>query len=315
VFFAVLERNSVSKLQERFRGYSAARSWQHGESSRSVGSPWAGFERWRVSIVNSTFDLIFEPFVDRPPLFALIVFAFVTAFVLLLAYRFVPNRRAMRRAGNLFQAHLLEVRLFQDQFDVVWRGSGKLLRATVSYLGWALLPFLIVAIPIALLVAQMELRFGSRPFLPAESALLLVRVDDPTVVDRISLQLPEGVVETAPLVRSPAERKVVARLQTRLVGRSEILVNNGAASVSKEIVTGVGLERISTRRFRGSLLHRLIDPGEPELPRTSAVSSISILYPSRPLVLGPLEVNWLAVYSVLTLVAAIVLSPFLGAGS
>lgn len=268
-----------------------------------------------MSVVNSAFDLIFEPFVDRPPLLALVVFAFATAFILLLIYRFVPDQRAIRRAKNLLEAHLLEVRLFQDQFGVVGRAWGKLLRATLSYLGWSLFPLLVVAIPITLLVAQMELRFSSRPFLPAESTLLVVRVDDPTTLNRISLQLPEGVAETAPLVRFPAERKVVARLETRLVGRVEILVNDGTASVSKEIVTGVGLERISARRLRGSLLNRLIDPGEPELPRSSTVSSISILYPDRPLTLGPMEVNWLAVYFVLTLVAAIVLKPFLGAGS
>ena len=266
-----------------------------------------------MTLVNSAFDFAFAPFADRPPLFALVVFSVATAFVLLLVYRFASNQRAIRRVKNLLQAHLLEVRLFQDQLGVVWSAYGKLLRATFSYLGWSLLPLLIVALPITLLIAQMELRLGSRPLLPGESALLVVRVDDPAAVDRISLQLPEGVVETAPLIRIPAERQVVARLETRLVGRSEILVNDGAASASKEIVTGSGLERISAQRLRGGWLDRLLGPGEDALPRSSPVTSITLEYPDRPIGLGLVGVNWLILYFAVTLAAAFVMKPFIGA--
>jgi hypothetical protein len=237
----------------------------------------------------------------------------VTAFLILLVYRFLSNQLAIRRVKNLLQAHLLEVRLFQDQLGVVWSAYGKLLRATISYLGWSLLPLLVVALPITLLLAQMELRLGSRPLLPGESALLVVHVDDPAAVNRIALQLPEGVVETAPVVRIPAERQVVARLESRLVGRSEIQVSDGVSSASKEIVTGAGMERISAQRLRGGWLDRVLAPGEEALPRSSAVSSITLDYPERAIPLGPVAVNWLVVYFVVTLAAAFVLRPFVGA--
>lgn len=271
------------------------------------------YNSFAMTLLNSAFDLAFAPFADRPPLFALVVFSVATAFVLLLIYRFLSNQRAIRHVKNLLQAHLLEVRLFQDQLGVVWRAYGKLLRATVSYLGWSFLPLLVVALPITLVIAQMELRFGSRPLAPGETALLVVHVDDPAALDRISLQLPEGIVETAPLVRIPTGGQVVARLETRLVGRSEIQVNDGATGASKEIVTGAGLERISPVRLRGGWFDRLLEPGEDALPRSSAISSIAIQYPERAMSLGPLELNWLVVYFVLTLVAAFALKPFLGA--
>ncbi len=263
-----------------------------------------------MSLVNSAFDFVFEPLTDRPPIFVLLVFAIATALVLLLSYRFLSNERALRGVKNLLQAHLLELRLFGDQPGVVVRAYGKLLRNSLSYFGWLLIPLLFAALPIALLIPQMDLRLNSRPFLPGDPALLIVRVDDRAAADRISLQLPEGVVETAPLIRIPADREVIARLETRLVGRWEILVNDGAASISKEIVTGVGLERLSARRLRGGWLDRWLDPGEPGLPQSSPVSCISIRYPGRPLTLGPVSTTWLPTYVVLTLVAAIVLRPF-----
>jgi len=268
-----------------------------------------------MTLLNSAFDFAFEPFVDRPPLFALVVFSVATAFLLLLIYRFLSNRRAIRRRNDLLEAHLLEVRLFQGQLAVVWRAYGNLLRAAFSCLGWSLLPLVVVALPVTLLIAQMALRLGSRPLMPGESALLVVHVDNPAAVDRISLQLPEGVVEIAPLVRIPAERRVVARLETRFIGRSEIRVSDGASSVSKEIVTGGGLERLSAQRLRGGWFDHLLEPGEEALPRSSAVSSITLAYPGRTIPLGPVAVSWLAVYLVVTLAGVFVLTPFVGAES
>lgn len=265
-----------------------------------------------MSLINSAFDFAFEPFADRPPLLSLAIFSIATALLVFLAYRFVSNQRAIRRVKNLLQAHLLEVRLFQDQLGVVWCAYGKLLRATLAYLGWSLMPLAVAALPITLLLAQMELRFGSRPLLPGESALLVVQVDTPATVGGIALQLPEGVVETAPLVRIPAERRVVARIETRLAGRTEILVSDGVAQASKEIVTGIGLERISPERLRGGWFDRLFEPGEAALPPSGPITSITLQYPGRSMAFGPLSMNWLVVYFVLTLAAALALKPFLG---
>jgi hypothetical protein len=266
-----------------------------------------------LSLIDSAFDFAFEPFVDRSPLVSLVVFAVATAVLVLIAYRFVSNQRAIRQVKNLLQAHLLEVRLFQDHLGVVWAAYGKLLRATVSYLGWSLLPLLVVALPVTILIAQMESRLGFRPLLPGESVLLVVRVDSPEAVDRVTFHFPEGVVETAPLVRIPAERRVVARIETRLAGRSEIQVGEDAAQASKEITTGTGLARVSPERVRGGWLVRLLEPGEDALPRSGAISSISLSYPERPLWLGPVEMNWLVIYFLFTLVAAFALKPLFGA--
>ena len=266
-----------------------------------------------VSLINSAFDTLFQPLADRSPLLSLAVFAAVSGLLLLLNYRFISNQRAIRRVKNLVQAHLLEVRLFQDQLSVVWHAYGKLLRATLAYLGWSFMPLAVAALPITLLLAQLDMRFGARPLLPGESTLLTVQVEDPAAVDRVSLQLPEGVVETAPMVRIPAERRVVARLRARLSGRSEILVADGTEQVSKELVTGVGLERVSSERLRGGWLDRILDPGEGALPRSGPITSIALAYPGRPLSLGPLPLNWLVVYFVLTLATAFALKPVLGA--
>ena len=251
---------------------------------------------------------------DGSTLLALSVFCVATALVVLLACRFASNQRAIRHLKNIFQARLLELRLFPDQLGVVGPACGKLLRAALGHLGWSLVPLAVAAVPVALLIPQMELRFGFRPLLPGESTVLVVHVDDPATVNRVALELPEGVVETAPLVRIPAERAVTARIQSRLAGRVEIVVRAGDTQASKEIVTGGGLERVSPERVRGGWFARLMEPGEDALPRDGSISSITLQYPARPMLLGPLELNWLVVFFLLTLAAGIAMRPFFGAG-
>jgi len=232
----------------------------------------------------------------------------------LLACRFASNQRAIRRVKDLFQASLLEVRLFPDQLRVLGPACGKLLCSALSYLGWSLVPLALVALPLALLTAQMELRFGLRPLLPGESTVLVVHVDDPAAVDRVALEYPEGVVENAPVARIPVERAVVAHIQSRLAGRVQIVVHVADAQASKEIVTGGGLERVSPERLRGGWLARLRQPGEEALPRASSISSITLQYPERRMTFGPVELSWLVVYFLLTLAAGIAMRPLFGAG-
>jgi len=256
---------------------------------------------------------MFEPFVDRSPFLSLAVFSLVTALIVLLAYRYASNQAAIRRVKDLLQAHVLEVRLFQDQLATVWRAYGKLMRATGSYLGWSLVPFAVVAIPVTLLIVQLDLRYGARPFLPGEPAVLVVHVDEPSAVEGVAVNFPEGVEATAPLVRIPAERTVVARFASRDAGHVEILVRAGDEQASKEMVIGRGLERVSPVRLRGRMMTRLLESGEDALPAGGAISSIAVLYPEREMMIGSWELNWLVLYFVLTMVAGFALKPLVGA--
>lgn len=264
--------------------------------------------------MNDAFDLAFEPFVDGSPLLPLCVFSFATALTVLLAYRFASNRRAIHRAENNFQLHLLEARLFTDEFGVVASACDRVLRSACNYLGWSLVPLVLVALPLGLVIGQMELRFGLCPLLPGESTLLIVHVDRPDLVDRVALEYPQGVQEAAPLLRVPAQCAVIARIESRLAGRVKIVVRVGDTWVSKDIVTGGGLERVSPERVRGGWLARPRQPGEDPLPRAGPISSIELQYPARSISLGGMEWNWLEIYIPFTLVAALAMRPLFGAG-
>jgi hypothetical protein len=263
--------------------------------------------------VNRAFDFAFEPLEGFPPLVSIAVWAILTALLVLLAYRLASNQTAIRRVKELLQAHLLEVRLFQDQPGVVWRAYAKLLRTALAYLGRSLMPLAVVAIPVTLLIVELEMRYDQRPLLRGETALVAVHLSDRAAVEGLSLDLPPQLEQTAPLVRIPAEMEVVAQIEPRAVGRLEIVVHAAGRAFSKEVVAGEGLPRVSRTRVRGGVLGWLLEPGEEPLPDAGPVASIEVRYHDRPVTLGPLEVNWLVAYFVLTFAAGLALKRFVGA--
>jgi hypothetical protein len=265
-----------------------------------------------MTLVNQAFDVAMEPLAGFSPLISISLWAIFTALLVLLAYRFTSNQRAIHRVKELLQAHLLEVRLFQDLPRVVWRAYAKLLGATIAYLGWSLVPLAVVAIPVTLLIVELDLRYALRPILPGEAALVSVRVDDRTALDSISWDLPPGIAQTAPLVRIPSEKQCVARIVPSAAGRAEIVLHAAGQRFSKLVVTGDGLLPVSPARARGGWLEQILDPGEPPLP-PGPVGVIEVSYPERAIAVGPWQMNWLWPFFVVTLIAGFALKGLVGA--
>ena len=57
----------------------------------------------------------------------------VTGLVMVVVFRYTSDQKAIRSAKDKLKAHLLAVRLFQDQLPVVLRSYGRILRGTVTY--------------------------------------------------------------------------------------------------------------------------------------------------------------------------------------
>lgn len=257
------------------------------------------------SVSNGVCDLIFRPFRGVHPLIPLAVFSFFTGVVMLIAYRFTSNQAAIRRAKDLMQAHVLAVRLFQDQLGVVLRSYGRILGATLGYLRLSLAPLLVMLAPLALLLVQLDARFAYRPPRAGEPLLLRVQVAEPDLVDGVSLGLPESVALTAPLLRAAAEKEVVARIESRAPGVWTIGVDLAGSRYTKQMIVSDRLENISTARVGPGLLDRLLHPVEDPLPAAAPIVSIALDYPERRITLGRFGLNWIVVFFILSLVAGL----------
>ncbi len=246
------------------------------------------------------------------PLLLVLAVSIVIGLLMVIVFRYTSDQKAIGRAKDRLKAHLLAVRLFQDQLPVVMRAYGKILLGTGSYLRLAFTPFLIAILPITFLIVQLDRYFGRLPLQPAQSFLIEARVSDPAALNDASLQLPSALSSSAPAVHIPKDNEVVWRVVAEREGLYEIKIAAAGQTISKEVIVSPRLARISPVRLKDNLWERMFTSGESALAEDSPVQSIAISYAPRVLNFAWMEWNWIVLFFVVSLIAGFIFKSVLG---
>ena len=249
---------------------------------------------------------------SHTPLLLVLAISIVIGLLMVIVFRYTSDQKAIGRAKDRLKAHLLAVRLFQDQLPVVMRAYGRILRGTGSYLRLAFTPFLIAILPITFLIVQLDRYFGWLPLQPAQTFLVEARVEDPAALNEASLQLPPELSSSAPAVHVPQEKEVVWRVVAERAGNYNIRITSAGQTVSKQVVVAPGLARVSPVRLKGNFWERMFTSGEPALADNSPVQSIAINYPPREISFAWMEWNWIVLFFVVSLIAGFIFKSVLG---
>src|SRR5205814_7452920 len=124
----------------------------------------------------------------------------VIGLVMVIVFGYTSDQKAIHIAKDRLKAHLLALRLFQDQIHVVLRSYGRIVLATGHYLRLAFKPLLFVIVPMTFLIIQLDRYLGSEPFSTGRAFLVQARVNNSDALNHASLQLPDGLTTTAPPV-------------------------------------------------------------------------------------------------------------------
>lgn len=262
------------------------------------------------SSIPTGFALI--DFAANNPLLWVLAISIVIGFLMVIVFRYASDQKAIGRAKDQLKAHLLAVRLFQDQLPVVMRAYGKILRGTVSYLRLAFTPFLIAILPVTFLIVQLDRYFGWMPLQPAQTFLVEARVNDLTTLNQASLQLPPELSSSAPAVHVPQEKEVVWRVVAGRAGDYNVQITAAGQTVSKQVTVAPGLARVSPVRLKDNFWERMFSSGEPALADNSPVQSIAINYPPREISFAWMEWNWIVLFFVVSLIAGFIFKSVLG---
>jgi len=241
-----------------------------------------------------------------------IVISIVIGLLMVIAFRYTSDQKAIGRAKDRLKAQLLAVRLFQDQLPVVMRAYARILRGTGNYLRLAFTPFLIAILPVTFLIVQLDRYLGWVPLRPAQAFLVEVRVDDSALVNEVVLQLPPELASSAPAVHVPSEKEVVWRVLAQREGQYDIHIAAAGQTISKQVVVSPGPARLSPVRLRDHFWERLFVSGEPPLADNSPVQSIAISYPPRAITFAGMEWNWIVLFFIVSLIAGFVFKTVLG---
>ncbi len=262
-----------------------------------------------MHVVNLVFGgivgAVLLPFRGLSPWIGLAVVSLLTALLMLGVYKLTSDQATIRRAKDRIKAHLLEMRLYKDNMRATLGAQAGVLKANLTYLGANLKPLAVMIVPLVLILAQLSLWYDRAPLQPGEETLLKVGLAsgaDPLTLD-LALEPPAGVEVTSPPVRIADEHEVVWRLKAVSPGEGRLLLRTGGRTIGKTVtVGGRRLTRISSIASRGSLVSRVLYPGEAPLPAGTAVRSVELLYPAAGLRAFGLDVHWLVAYLVLSIV-------------
>ncbi|MFZ3264721.1 MAG: hypothetical protein WA172_12035 [Terriglobales bacterium] len=276
----------------------------------------------RASASAASASLLFLPAWLLSPLAIVVMLSVVVGLLMIVLFGYTSDQKAIGIAKDQLKAHLLAVRLYRDQLQVVMGSYGKILRGTARYLKLAFKPLLYVIIPITLLIVQLDRVLGLTAIHANTPFLLTARLNNPQALDRISIDLPPEITASAPPVHVAADNEVVWRLVASQDGAYQVKITAGdpsatpdvTPSVTKTVRVSSQLARVSPERWRDHFWERVFFSGESALPANGAVESIAVDYPERtiPLGIAGYEMNWIWLFFILSMIAGFIFKELLG---
>ena len=258
------------------------------------------------------FDVAVAPAIGAAPLTTLLLMSVVTGLAMLWVVGRTSNQPGIGAAKRGIQAGLFEIRLFNDDLGAVMRALGRVLWQNLRYLGHSMVPLAWVALPLTLVIAQLQAFYGYDGLALGAPALLTMRTRGPAVTaGAASLQASDAIRVDTPAVVLSGPGEVLWRIVAMTPGEHVVTIRTGSSELAKTVQVSTGAARRSPFRVSG-LIDQLLYPSEPPLPADSVATEIALPYPEPGLEVLGWRVHWLVVYVVVSMITAFALARRLG---
>src|SRR5437773_7220333 len=113
--------------------------------------------------LSAVFDVLRTPLerLGRGP--ALVIASGIFGIVALVLLKHLSWQKGIKAAKDKVKAHLIEIRIYQDDLALVTRAIGRVLARNCQYLGLNLMPLALLALPFAFVLAQLVVRYAYAP--------------------------------------------------------------------------------------------------------------------------------------------------------
>lgn len=247
-------------------------------------------------IANALFDLLGGPVRWFGPLPTLVLVSGVFGVLALIAFKHLSFQKRIKAAKDRIKAHLIEIRIYQDDLAIVGKAILKVLGRNLQYLALNLVPIVPLALPFTIVAAQLVTRFGFAPVpvhagaqaqLAGQGTTLHIQLahGSEARVAELGLHYPPGVEAVSPLVRDPFAGEAWQEIVARAPGEHAIEITLGAETERKLFAAGTQPARLQPERGR-SFWSALLWPAEKCFGSDSGFERISFEYPER-------EIAWL----------------------
>ena len=263
--------------------------------------------------INGLFDLLFWPFQLLSPFWSLAIFSVIAGVFMLWIFGLTSDQDRIRTIRERVRGNLIGVRLFGDDLGTMFRLLGRLLVDNLVFLRYAVIPILVMLVPVILIIVQLNLRYATAPLEPGEAALVKVTLRDAATIDGgVELEAPDGVTVETPGVHIAGLREVAWRIRAERPGTYRLVVRAADETVNKKLQVGEGRGAVSTLRTGKNLAEVLLYPGEPPLDGSGAVEAVEVKYRSLDLSLFGWSTPWLAVFLIISILSGFAFRKVLG---
>src|SRR5467141_3459100 len=128
--------------------------------------------------IHRLFMISLSAFNLNVPAVLVVSLSVATGLLMVVVFRYTSDQKAIRIAKDHLKAHLLAVRLFQNQLPVVLSSYGRILLSTGRYLRLAFRPLLFVILPLTFLIVQLDRYLGWTPVGTGQAFLIKVHTDN-----------------------------------------------------------------------------------------------------------------------------------------
>lgn len=264
-------------------------------------------------IMTGLFDLVFLPFLSLDPMWGLTVVSLLAGVLMLWIFGKVSDQSAIGLVRDQIRGNLIGIRLFGDDLGMLFRLQVTIFRQTLTYLRYAMVPMLIMFVPVLLILTQLNLRFDLRPLDAGDKTVVTVTLRDASPLDEaVELEVPDGVTVETPGVRIASEREVAWRVRIDEPGDHRLTIRVGDDQVEKTLLAGSRWGAASPLKTGAGWVDKLLYPGEAPIGKSSRIEAVTVQYEPLSLSLFGFGIDWLLYFFVASIVFGFAFKRVLG---
>lgn len=268
------------------------------------------------SAVTRAFDLILKPFEFFPPLVGLLVVSAVTGVVMLLIFGFTSDQARITTAKDRLKAHIMEMWIFRNDPRAMFLAIGGVARYNLQYLRHSLRPIVFIFVPVILIMVQLGIRYASDPVPVGETARVRVELREGVRATEtpVTLESPFGVRVVSPPLRVDAKGQIAWKIRAEIPGPHTLSFGTPTGPLTKAIVVAPDprVGKVTAISARAGTWDAFLYPADAPIPTDSVVERIVIDYPACDLSVFGVNLHWLVIFFVVSVVVGYALKGVFG---
>jgi len=239
---------------------------------------------WINVPVNMLGGLLLSPVAFMPGWLSNTIVSVIAGIIGILIFKYTSNQKAYGRVKDRIKANMIALKLFKDSVPVILNAQARVFKGAMILPVYAVLPMLVMIIPIVLLWGQLGLWYQARPLLPSEETIITMQLQGEgyAPLPEVSITSIPGAAITAGPVRVLTKREIYWKIKAREKGYHNIVFQVDGKKVEKRLSIGDDFMRMSIKRPGLQAEDIFLHPMEKPFGAESVVQSIAVQYPDRP---------------------------------